>query len=123
LQLLHLLLNKISMTKIKNKDIDKIFYENIFNFKSKNDLNENLTQSDKSEISSIVKREIKDFLNLTRNIDFEKKVFDIVKDRIKSDKDIEKYVLEISRNVLVQLYKSLWLKKSFWVNDIKNSST
>jgi hypothetical protein len=111
------------MTRIKNKDIEKIFYENIFNFKSKIDLNENLTQSDKSEVASIVKKEIKDFLNLNRSIDFEKKVFDVVKEKIKSDKDIEKYVLEISRNVLVQLYKSLWLKKSFWVNDIKNSTT
>ena len=36
-------------------------------------------------------------------------------------KDFENKVVEITRNVLVQLYKQLWTRRSFWANDLRNS--
>lgn len=83
-------------------------------------LNEALSNADKNDVKSIVKKEISDFLNLNRSIDFEKKVETIIKNKIKSDKDVEKYIVDVTRNVLVQLYKNLWLRRNFWVNDLKN---
>lgn len=86
-------------------------------------LNEELTSTDKNDIKSMIKKEIKDFLTLNRSIDFEKKVADIIKDKIKSDKDVEKYFVDVTKNVLIQLYKSLWLRRGFWTNDLKNISS
>lgn len=83
-------------------------------------ISESLTQTDKSEIKSIVKKEIKDFLDLNRSGDLEKKVNDIIKSKFKNDKDVEKYIVDITKNVLIQLYKSLWTKRNFWSNDLKN---
>jgi hypothetical protein len=83
-------------------------------------ISESLTPTDKSEIKSIVKKEIKDFLDLNRSGDLEKKVENIIKKRFKNDKDIEKHIIEITKNVLVQLYKSLWTKRHFWSSDLKN---
>jgi hypothetical protein len=53
--------------------------------------------------------------------EFKGKIEKIVKDRIKNEKALEDKVLEISKNVLTQLYKTLWLKKAFWLSNIKNS--
>ena len=74
-----------------------------------------------SDVKSIVKREIREFLNMTQTGDLEKKIKEMVKEAIKSDKDLEKNMVEISKNVLVQLYKNLWTRRSFWTNDLKNS--
>jgi hypothetical protein len=85
-------------------------------------ISEALSPTDKSDIKSMVKKEIKDFLDLNRSGDMEKKVEDIIKKKFKNDKDIEKYIVDITKNVLVQLYKSLWTKRNFWSSDLKNSS-
>lgn len=86
-------------------------------------ISESLTQSDKNDIKSLVKKEIKDFLDLNRNGDFEKKVEDIIKNNFKNNKDLEKHIVDITKNVLVQLYKNLWTKRNFWVSDLKNASS
>lgn len=84
-------------------------------------LNESLTPSDKSDIKSMVKKEIKDFLDINRSSDLDKKVEDIIKKKFKNDKDIEKYLVDVIRNVLVQLYKTMYTRKGFWTADLKNS--
>lgn len=86
-------------------------------------LNESLTSSDKSDIKDIVQKEIKDFLTSNKNATLEKKVKDVIKDLIKGDKEMEKYVLTITKNVLIQLYKNLWMRRSFWSNDLKNTAS
>jgi hypothetical protein len=83
-------------------------------------ISEALTPTDKSDIKTMVKKEIKDFLDLNRSSDLEKKVGDIIKKKFKSDKEVEKYIVDITKNVLVQLYKSLWTKRNFWSGDLKN---
>ena len=86
-------------------------------------INESLTPTDKSDIKTLVKKEIKDFLENTRSIELENKVGEIIKNKIKNDKDVEKYLVDVTRNVLIQLYKNLWTRRNFWSNDLKNSSS
>lgn len=106
---------------LKDSDVNDIFKDIMFNGNSDNFISESLTNTDKSDIKSMVKKEIKDFLNLTRSSDLDKRVEDIIRKRFKNDKDIEKYIVEITKNVLVQMYKNLWTKRSFWSQDLKNS--
>jgi len=73
-------------------------------------LNEELTKSD-------VKSEISNFLDSS---EFRSKVTKIIKDRIKNDKDLEDKVVDITRNVMTQLYKTLWTRRSFWQSQLKN---
>ena len=54
--------------------------------------------------------------------EFKEKVEKIVKDRIKNDKALEDKVVEITSNVLTQLYKSLWVKRAFWKNTLSNKA-
>ena len=77
-------------------------------------LEEGLSPNDKNEIKSVVKKEIKAFLDINRSSDLERKIETIIKKKFKNDKDIEKYIEDITRNVMVQLYKNLYTRKDFW---------
>ena len=76
-------------------------------------LNEELTKAD-------VKREISKFLDSS---EFKTKVTTIIKDRIKNEKDLEDKVVDITKNVITQLYKTLWTKRSFWNTQLKNKKS
>ena len=75
-----------------------------------------LTITDKNEIEKIVKKEIKDFLNSTQA---HKTVVDMVKKEMGA-KDINDKVVELSTKVVVELFKQLWQRKSFWEGPLKN---
>jgi hypothetical protein len=107
--------------KITESQLDQYLKECLVEMDEKSNISEALTPSDKSDIKVMIKKEIKDFLDITRGSQFETKVKDIVKDSLKTNKDFENKVVEITRNVLVQLYKQLWTRRSFWVNDLRNS--
>jgi tryptophanyl-tRNA synthetase len=77
-----------------------------------NKLNEDLSKSD-------VKKEIKIYLDTK---EFSAKVEKIVKDRIKNEKELEDKVVEITKNVLTQLYKTLWIKRATWSNNLTNKN-
>ncbi len=74
-------------------------------------LSEELTKSDvKDEISSSLEsNKLKDIITK------------IVKDKIKNDKELERYFVDINKNVLTQLYKTLWTKRGFWQSALKNT--
>jgi hypothetical protein len=78
----------------------------------KNKLNEELTKAD-------VSKELKNYMDTT---EFKNKIEKIVKDRIKDDKGLEDKVVDITKNVLTQLYKTLWTKRGLWVNNLSNKS-
>jgi len=98
-------------------------------------LNEVLTQTDKSEIERIARKEIKDFFdsNPTKN-----KIKDIINDEIKSvtfenkikkinsssykDKEFEDKIVGVTRNVLVQLYKQFYMRRGFWTGSLSNDA-
>jgi hypothetical protein len=107
--------------KITESQLDQYLKECLVEMDEKSNINEALSPSDKSDIKVMIKKEIKDFLDITRGSQFETKVKDIVKDSLKTNKDFENKVVEITRNVLVQLYKQLWTRRSFWANDLRNS--
>lgn len=75
-------------------------------------LNEEVNKSD-------VKSEIKKYMDSS---EFKSKVEKIVKDRIKNEKALEDKVVDITKNVLTQLYKQLWTKRAFWKNGLSNKS-
>ena len=52
--------------------------------------------------------------------EFKAKVTKIVKDRLKNEKELEDKMVEITKNVLTQLYKTLWVKRSFWKTSLSN---
>jgi hypothetical protein len=64
-----------------------------------------------------IKKELSVYL---KSKDFEDKINKIVKDKIKTDKALEDKVVEITKNVLTQLYKTLWVKRSVWKNNLSN---
>ena len=67
-----------------------------------------------------VTKEITVFIDTTT---FKNKIEKIVKDKLKDDKELEDKIVEITKNVLTQLYKTLWTKRGFWRNDLKNKSS
>jgi len=75
-----------------------------------------LTATDKKDIESIVKKEMKDFLNTTQA---HKIVVDMVKKEM-GTRDINDKVVELSTKVVVELFKQLWQRKSFWEGPLKN---
>lgn len=69
----------------------------------------------KSDIS----KEIKIYLDTN---EFKNKIEKIVKDKLKNEKEIEDKVVEITKNVLTQLYKTLWIKRATWINNLTNKN-
>ena len=53
----------------------------------------------------------------------QKKIEKMVADKIKGDKGLEDKMVEISRNVLTQLFKALWTKRSFWKSGLSNKAS
>ena len=75
-------------------------------------INENLSKSD-------INKGIKVYMDST---EFKTKIEKIVKDRLKNEKELESKVVEITKNVLTQLYKTLWTKRGFWKSGLSNKS-
>lgn len=78
----------------------------------KKNINENITKSD-------VSKEIKVYMNSS---DFKTKIEKIVKDRLKNEKELEDKIVDITKNVITQLYKTLWTKRATWMNNLTNKS-
>jgi hypothetical protein len=72
---------------------------------------------------ALTKTDIKDEVNKQLDSNpIKKKIENIISDKIKSDKDLENKVVDITKNVLTQLYKTLYTKKSFWKDNLSNKS-
>jgi len=78
----------------------------------KKQIKEELTKTD-------VSKEIKIYISSN---EFKTKIEKIVKDRLKNEKELEDKVVDITRNVLTQLLKTLWVKRATWVNNLSNKS-
>lgn len=75
---------------------------------------------DKTLTKSDISSELKIYLDSST---FKAKIEKIVKDKVKNDKEIEDKVVEITKNVLTQLYKTLWVKRGMWRNNLSNKSS
>jgi hypothetical protein len=80
-------------------------------------LKEELTRADKAEIKKLARTEFEDMLKST---DIKKKIEDLVKKQLKTDKPTQKEVADITQKVLVQFYKTMWTRRNFWANKLDN---
>jgi hypothetical protein len=79
----------------------------------KNRLNEEFGKKD-------VTKEINTFID---GETFKNKIEKIVKDKLKNNKELEDKMVEITKNVLSQLYKTLWTKRNFWKSQVDNKNS
>lgn len=75
-----------------------------------------LTDTDKKEIQTIIKREIKDFLDTTQAHNV---VIKVIQKEL-GTRNIDDKIVDLSTKVVVELFKTLWQKKSFWESSLKN---
>ena len=75
-----------------------------------------LTNTDRKEIERISRKEIKDFLNKPA---FVKEVASIIEKELKSNRKNRQEIIDITSKVLLELYKTFWLRRSLWQNEIK----
>ena len=73
-------------------------------------IREDLTKND-------VSKEIKIYID---SATFSTKIEKMIKDKLKNNKELEDKVVEITKNVLTQLYKTLWTRRSFWKSNLSN---
>lgn len=106
--------------KVSDKQLTEWVKEVLVEKETITESSSSLSVADKNDVKAIVKKELREFLASSNSPELEKKVGKMVKDSIKSDKDMENHIVEITRNVLVQLYKNLWTKRNFWANDLRN---
>lgn len=106
--------------KVSDKQLTEWVKEVLTEKETITESSSSLSVADKNDVKALVKKELKEFLNSSNSQDLEKKIGKMVKDSIKTDKDMENRIVEITRNVLVQLYKNLWTKRNFWANDLSN---
>lgn len=75
-----------------------------------------LTDQDRRDIEKITKKEIKDFMDSTQAT---KIVVKMIQDELGTRK-IDDKIIDLSTKVVVELFKTLWQRKSFWESALKN---
>ena len=77
-------------------------------------ISESLTKTDENKIGVMIRKEIKDAFGS----DLEKKVLKILEKELKGTK-FRKNIVDINKDVLVQLHKELWMRRQFWLTGLK----
>jgi hypothetical protein len=75
-----------------------------------------ITDSDKSQIENIVRKEIKAFMDSTQAHTI---VIKAIQDEL-GTKKIDDKIVDLSTKVVVELFKTLWQRKSFWESALKS---
>ena len=75
-----------------------------------------LSDQDRRDIEKITKKEIKDFMDSTQAT---KIVVKMIQDEL-GTKKIDDKIVDLSTKVVVELFKTLWQRKSFWESALKN---
>lgn len=80
----------------------------------------NITEDTKSESGKAeITKQVKIYMDTA---EFKSKIEKIVKDKLKNNKELEDKIVDITGNVITQLYKTLWLKRTTWKNNLSNKS-
>ena len=74
-----------------------------------------LTNDDKKEIERIARKEMKDFLDTTQAHNV---VIKVIQKEL-GTKKIDDKIIDLSSKVVVELFKTLWQRKSFWEGALK----
>jgi hypothetical protein len=75
-----------------------------------------LTDTDKKEIERIARREIKDFIDKPA---FVKEISTIIEKELKSNGKNRQEIVDLTSQVILELYKTFWFRKSLWYNELK----
>lgn len=82
-------------------------------------LKEELNASDETRIKKLARDEfdkaIKKHLSSSQ---LESKIKELVVKNLKKDKPTQKEVASITKEVIIKLYKILWMRKNFWSNNL-----
>ena len=79
-----------------------------------------LTQADKREIETLIKKEIKDFLGSSTAKQFEDKLMDQIKKEIKRGK-LEGDIKDITLRMFREFYQFMWMNRSYWEPRLRNA--
>ena len=74
-----------------------------------------LTNTDVKEIEKIARKEMKDFLETTQAHTI---VMKIIQKEIGA-RSVDERIVDLSSKVVVELFKTLWQRKSFWEQPLK----
>jgi len=75
-----------------------------------------LNDSDTRQIETIIRKEMKDFLSSTQASNI---VIKIIQNEL-GTKKIDDKIVDLSTKVVVELFKTLWQRKSFWESALKH---
>ena len=76
-------------------------------------------ESINKDIKELVNKDIKPTNSqFAKTTDIKSKIETLVKKQLKNDKPTQKEVAKISEKVLVQFYKTMWTRRSFWSNKL-----
>ena len=78
-----------------------------------------LTQTEKKEIETFVKKEIKEFLNSNTLKQFEDKILDMIAKELKRGK-LETETKEIVIKIFREFYQLMWTQRSMWEPRLRN---
>jgi len=78
------------------------------------------TDSDKKQIETIVRKEIKDFMGSNTIKQFEDKLLDMVAKEIKKGK-LEGDVKDIVVRIFREFYNFMWTQRGYWEPKLKNA--
>ena len=78
------------------------------------------TDSDKKQIETIVRKEIKDFMGSNTIKQFEDKLLDMVAKEIKRGK-LEGDVKDIVVKIFSEFYNFMWTQRGYWEPRLKNA--
>lgn len=71
---------------------------------------------DKSDVEKIARKEIKDFMDSSNA---HRIVIKMIQDEL-GTKKIDDKIVDLATKVVVELFKTLWQRKSFWEGPLKN---
>jgi ribosomal protein S20 len=79
-----------------------------------------LSSSDLKEIQTVVRKEIRNFLETNTLKQFETKMFEMIQKEIKNGK-LEGDVKDIALKMFREFYNYMWMNRSHWETKLKNS--
>lgn len=80
-----------------------------------------LTQSDKKEIETLVRKEIKDFLNSSTTKQFEDKLIERISKELKRGGKLDGQIKDLIIKSFREFYTIMYQQRSFWESRFKTS--
>lgn len=75
-----------------------------------------ISGQDKADVEKIARKEIKDFMDSSNA---HRIVVKMIQDELGTRK-IDDKIVDLATKVVVELFKTLWQRKSFWESSLKN---